>query len=144
MCTILGYGLPEREICDIFLLSFIQTKWNQLSTDFVGPPFFQERSIVSHAPVNQLSHACLLTKWKKCNILSLFHQIHIVDSTFHQPQAGPPLSPERETYGMLLFIQLLHSCLLRRGKSATCYRYSYTLTYRILLSTTSQQRPGCQ
>ena len=52
--------------------------------------------------------------------------------------------PERETYGMLLFIQLLHSCLLRRGKSATCYRYSYTLTYRILLSPTSQQRPGCQ
>ena len=49
MCTILGYGLPEREICDILLLSFIQTKWNQLSTDFVGPPFFQERSIVSHA-----------------------------------------------------------------------------------------------
>ena len=40
---------PEREICDILLLSFIQTKWNQLSTDFVGPPFFQERSIVFHA-----------------------------------------------------------------------------------------------
>ena len=59
LCTILGYGLPEREICDILLLSFIQTKWNQLSTDFVGPPFFQKRSIVSHAPVNQLSHACL-------------------------------------------------------------------------------------
>ena len=39
---------PEREICDILLLSFIQTKWNQLSTDFVGPPFFQERKIVSH------------------------------------------------------------------------------------------------
>ena len=60
LCTILGYGLPEREICDILLLSFIQTKWNQLSTDFVGPPFFQERSIVSHASVNQLLHACLL------------------------------------------------------------------------------------
>ncbi|MGN8835301.1 hypothetical protein [Allisonella histaminiformans] len=40
---------PKREICDILLLSFIQTKWNQLSTDFVGPPFFQERSIVFHA-----------------------------------------------------------------------------------------------
>ena len=50
-----------------------------------------------------------------------------------------PLSPERETYGIFLFIQLLHSCLLRRGKSATCYRYSYTLTYRILLSPTSQR-----
>ena len=32
---------------------------------------------------NQLSHACLLTKWKKCNILSLFLQIHIVESTIH-------------------------------------------------------------
>ena len=45
----IGYRTPEREICDILLLSFIQTKWNQLSTDFVGPPFFQERSIVFHA-----------------------------------------------------------------------------------------------
>ena len=36
---------------------------------------------------------------------------------------------------MLLFIQLLHSCLLRRGKGATCYRYSQALTYSILLST---------
>ncbi len=45
-----GFPLsPEREICDILLLFFIQTKWNQLSTDFVGPPFFQERSIVSYA-----------------------------------------------------------------------------------------------
>ena len=60
-----------------------------------------------------------------------------MDSTFHhQPTAGgPPFSPERETYGMLLFIQLLHSCLLRRGKGATCYRYSQALTYSILLST---------
>ena len=49
LCTMIGYRTPEREICDILLLSFIQTKWNQLSTDFVGPPFFQERSIVSHA-----------------------------------------------------------------------------------------------
>ena len=40
--------------------------------------------------------------------------------------------------------QLLHSCLLHRGKSATCYRHSQALTYSILLSTTSQQRPGCQ
>ena len=68
----------------------------------------------------------------------------ILLSTIRLGADGPPLSPERETYGMLLFIQLLHSCLLRRGKSATCYRYSYTLTYRILLSPTSQQRPGCQ
>ena len=69
---------------------------------------------------------------------------NIVDSTFHhQPTAGgPPFSPERETYSMLLFVQLLHACLLHRGKSATCYRYSQALTYSILLSTI-QQRPGC-
>ena len=51
---------------------------------------------------------------------------------------SPSLSREGNV-GMLPFIQLLHSCLLRRGKSATCYRYSYTLTYRILLSPTSQR-----
>ena len=53
---------------------------------------------------------------------------------------GPPLSPERETCCMLLFVQLSHSCLLSRGSSSTCYRYSYTLTYSILLSSIRQQR----
>ena len=72
-----------------------------------------------------------------------FLRSNIENSTFHQPQAGPPLSPERETYGMLLFVQLSHSYLLHRGSSSTCYRYSYTPTYSILLSTTSQPRPGC-
>ena len=52
LCTILGYGLPERETCCIL-------------------------------PVNQLSRAYFLTKWKKCNIVSLFLQIHIVESTIH-------------------------------------------------------------
>ena len=52
LCTILGYGLPERETCCVL-------------------------------PVNQLSHAYFLTKWKKCNIVSLFLQIHIVESTIH-------------------------------------------------------------
>ena len=92
---------PEREICDILLLSFIQTKWNQLSTDFVGPPFFQERSIVSHASVNQLLHACLLTKWKKCNILSLFLQIHIVESTIPRRSSVPLSLQKGAAYGML-------------------------------------------
>ena len=66
-----------------------------------------------------------------------FLRSNIENSTFHHPPGadGPPFSPERETYGMLLFIQLLHSCLLRRGKGATCYRYSQALTYSILLST---------
>ena len=32
-----------------------------------------------------------------------FLLIHIVNSTFHQPQAGPPFSPERETCCMLSF-----------------------------------------
>ena len=52
----------------------------------------------------------------------------------------PPFSPEKKTYGMLLFVQLLHSCLLHRGKSATCYRYSQALTYSILLSTIRLRR----
>ena len=40
--------------------------------------------------------------------------------------------PERETCCMLLFVQLSHSYLLHRGKSATCYRYCQSLTYSIL------------
>ena len=39
-----------------------------------------------------------------------FLLIHIVDSTFHQPQAGPPLSPERETCCMLSFCTPFPSC----------------------------------
>ena len=48
-----------------------------------GPPFSPERETCCILSVNQLLHACLLTKWKKCNIVSLFLQIHIVESTIH-------------------------------------------------------------
>ena len=34
-----------------------------------------------------------------------------VDSTFHQPQAGPPFSPEREIFCSLPFAGLWHSCV---------------------------------
>ena len=46
-------------------------------------PLSPERETCCILSVNQLLHACLLTKWKKCNILSLFLQIHIVESTIH-------------------------------------------------------------
>ena len=49
----------------------------------VIPPFSPERETCCILPVNQLSHAYFLTKWKKCNIVSLFLQIHIVKSTIH-------------------------------------------------------------
>ncbi|SDA56440.1 hypothetical protein SAMN02910343_01332, partial [Dialister histaminiformans] len=42
-----------------------------------------ERETCCILPVNQLSRAYFLTKWKKCNIVSLFLQIHIVESTIH-------------------------------------------------------------
>ena len=42
-----------------------------------------ERETCCTLPVNQLSCAYFLTKWKKCNIVSLFLQIHIVESTIH-------------------------------------------------------------
>ena len=69
-CTILGYGLPERETCCIL-------------------------------SVNQLLHACLLTKWKKCNILSLFLQIHIVESTIPRRSSVPLSLQKGAAYGML-------------------------------------------
>ena len=47
-------------------------------------PFSPEREKFCMLPVNQLLHACLLTKGKKCNMLSLFLLIHMVESTIHQ------------------------------------------------------------
>ena len=70
MCTILGYGLPERETYGMLL--------------FV-----------------QLLHSCLLTKWKKCNILSLFLQIHIVESTIPRRSSVPLSLQKGAAYGML-------------------------------------------
>ena len=77
-----------------------------------------------------------LSDWKNSEHLHAFPYPNIEDSTFHHP----PLSPKRETYGMLLFVQLSHSYLLHRGKSATCYRYCQALTYSILFSTFFHRR----
>ena len=55
-------------------------------------PFSPERETFCMLSVNQLLHACLLTKWKKCNILSLFLQIHIVESTIPRQPAKTGLS----------------------------------------------------
>ena len=87
----------------------------------------------------QLLHSCLLRRGKgaTCYRYSQALTYSILLSTIFD---GPPLSPERETCCMLLFVQLSHSCLLSRGSSSTCYRYSYTLTYSILLSSIRQQR----
>ena len=105
-----------------------------------GPPFLSRTGNVLHASVNQLFSFLPFNKVKEVqHIIVIPSDSH---SGFYFPPSAAqmvPLSPERETYGIFLFIQLLHSCLLRRGKSATCYRYSYTLTYRILLSPTSQR-----
>ena len=38
-----------------------------------------------------------------------FLLLHIVDSTFHQPKAGPPLSPERK---MCCILPLISFCIL--------------------------------
>ena len=57
---------------------------------------------------------------RPCPAISAFLSIH----------SEIRIIPERETYGMLLFIQLLLSCLLRRGKSATSYRDSQAPTYK--------------
>ena len=47
-----------------------------------------------------------------------FLHSNIVESTFHHSlkRMVPPFSPERETFRMLLFVQISHSYLLRRGK----------------------------
>ena len=64
-------------------------------------PSLSRTGNVLRASVNQLSHACLLTKWKKCNILSLFLQIHIVESTIPRRSSVPLSLQKGATYGML-------------------------------------------
>ena len=66
-----------------------------------GPPFSPERETCCILSVNQLLHACLLTKWKKCNILSLFLQIHIVESTIPRRSSVPLSLQKGAAYGML-------------------------------------------
>ena len=60
-----------------------------------------ERETCCILSVNQLLHACLLTKWKKCNILSLFLQIHIVESTIPRRSSVPLSLQKGAAYGML-------------------------------------------
>ena len=64
-------------------------------------PSLSREGNISHASVNQLLHACLLTKWKKCNILSLFLQIHIVKSTIPRRSSVPLSLQKGAAYGML-------------------------------------------
>ena len=123
MCTILGYGLPERETYGMLL--------------FV-----------------QLLHSCLLTKWKKCNILSLFLQIHIVESTIPRRSSVPLSLQKGATYGMLpickafvclpfykrsFHIPLQSSWGARPLSVSSSSILSFIQTYSILLSTTSQR-----
>ena len=119
MCTILGYGLPERETYGMLL--------------FV-----------------QLLHSCLLTKWKKCNILSLFLQIHIVESTIPRRSSVPLSLQKGATYGMLpickafvclpfykrsFHIPLQSSWGARPLSVSSSSILSFIQTYSILLST---------
>ena len=94
------------------LLSAPQIEWrttspvNKKHLIFVSrfvviPPFSPERETCCILSVNQLLHACLLTKWKKCNILSLFLQIHIVESTIPRRSSVPLSLQKGAAYGML-------------------------------------------
>ena len=110
--------------------------------------------------VNQLLHACLLTKWKKCNILSLFLQIHIVESTIPRRSSVPLSLQKGAAYGMLpickafvclpFYKRLFHIPLqsswggTRPLSVSSSSILSFIQTYNILLSTSRQQRPGCQ
>ena len=94
LCIILGYGLPERET--FCMPSFALTYSILLSTICCadGPPLSPERETCCILSINQLSHAYFLTKWKKCNILSLFLLIHIVESTIPRRSSIHPFFPE--------------------------------------------------
>ena len=113
---------------------------------------------VSHASVNQLLHACLLTKWKKRNILSLFLQIHIVESTIPRRSSVPLSLQKGAAYGMLpickafvclpFYKRSFHIPLqspwggTRPLSVSSSSILSFIQTYSILLSTIRQQKPS--
>ena len=124
-------------------------------------PFLSSTGNVLHSSVNQLLHACLLTKWKKCNILSLFLQIHIVESTIPRRSSVPLSLQKGAAYGMLpickafvclpFYKRSFHILLqsswgggTRPLSVSSSSILSFIQTYNILLSTSRQQRPGCQ
>ena len=117
-------AVNSMEIKD-FIILWTYSQWRQAIV--VIPPFLSIEGNVLHDSVNQLLHACSLLRGKSATCYR-YSQALTYSNLLSTIFDGPPLSPERETYGMLLFIQLLHSCLLRRGSSSTCYRYSYTPT----------------
>ena len=81
-----GASYQTKRTQNIFMLSYPLTYSILLSTTsqrLAVRPFSPERETCCMLPVNQLSCAYFLTKWKKCNIVSLFLQIHIVESTIH-------------------------------------------------------------
>ena len=82
-------AVNSMEIKD-FIILWTYSQWRQAIV--VIPPLSPERETCCILSVNQLLHACLLTKWKKCNILSLFLQIHIVESTIPRRPAKTGLS----------------------------------------------------
>ena len=79
----LPFRLKELRTFSCFFYSNIEDSTFPHQPKAGSPPFSPERETCCILPVNQLSHAYFLTKWKKCNIVSLFLQIHIVESTIH-------------------------------------------------------------
>ena len=101
MCTMIGYRIPERETFRMLpLISFCILTFCKNRTFRFTPVICKDCTILSREWHN---HSCGLMvcfkpgDWILCTIL------------------GYGL-PERETYGMLLFVQLLHSCLLTKWK----------------------------
>ena len=77
LCTILGYGLPEREICDSFYFPlFKQSGINYPPTSSV-PLSFKKGASFLMLSFNQLSHACPLQEENiplhSCNLQGLHH-----------------------------------------------------------------------
>ena len=95
----LGSYSPENDntiLTDLWIFWFTPTA-NKVCGLY---PFSPERETCCILPVNQLSHTYLFTKWKKCNILSLFHQKYYVK---HKKNDFP-------TYGKSFFVSLVFSC----------------------------------
>ena len=121
-------------------------------------PFSPERETCCILPVNQLSRAYFLTKWKKCNIVSLFLQIHIVESTIPRRSSVPLSLQKGAAYGMLpickafvclpFYKRLFHIPLqsswggTRPLSVSSSSILSFIQTYNILLSTIRQADGG--
>ena len=101
-----------------------------------------ERETYCILPLNQLSHAYFLAKGKKYNILSLFLQIHKVESTIHHliNRWSPFLSRKELCWATFPYSWLWHSYVfLKELRTLACFSLLKSIVYHIWIWPSSKE-----